>query len=412
VEVKITKRVNKNYFRVINKRKYLKRRSKMGMKSLSLFIIGTILNFNTFALVNYNLEQAKLNVVSDNNSVAIAYENYVRAQHESRAASLALLPSFSVEMFLFDYQYTILRSVIPEPSRFFSAAASKELKEAARLNELIVKRNMLADLEKSYYLHQMHKDFLPLLADEVIAYEELEAATLEAYELGVVDFAQYYSAKTAALSARSVYLNAEQVVAADELGLKLILKVDNDETLELDREEFYNRDLPFPELSKDAETIAVNNSKEIETFDYNIQAAKQMKKGVAISWLSWGGVGFDYFARNSIAKSNIRKLENQRTKTVYETKNQVSKFYKLIDNQNKKIEIQKTLVEMAHNNYEAKLANYNELRGTKIDVTKAGLSLFAAQRELVKLDYELEVLYISLKRLMGSTMISNEVPQE
>ncbi len=384
----------------------------MKCRNLGLLIVGALLSVNSLAQVTYDLVQAKKEIIANNTNVAIAYENYVRAQKEAKATTLALLPSFSVELFLMDYQYLMLRSIIPEPSRFFSASASKELVGAASLNRLIVKRNILEDFEKNYFLHQMHKGFLPLLAQEVVALEELEADTLEAYELGAVDFAQYYQAKNTALSARTTYLNAEQLVASDELGIKLVLELDMNAELLLETEALYNGTLDFPETSEEAQEIAVNNSKEIETYDYTIAAAKKMKKGVAISWLSWSGVGFDYFARNSVAKSNVRQLENERIKAVYETKNQVAKLYKLIANQQKKMAIQKRLVEMAQSNYETKLENFNELRGTKIDVTKAQLSVIRAERELTSMTYELEVLYISLKRILGTTMISNEVPQQ
>ncbi|CAM9867408.1 unnamed protein product [Chrysoparadoxa australica] len=384
----------------------------MGARKWTFLVAGILFSINSYTQVSFNLNQAKLEINSNSTNVAIAYENYIRAQQEAKAATLGLLPSFSLELFLFDYQYVVLRSVIPEPSRFFNASASKELVGAADLNKLVVKRNMLADFEKTYFLHQMRKEFLPVLAKELNIREEIEAATLEAYELGAVEFSNYYSAKTAVLSARSLYLAAEQMIASDELGIKLTLELSNDTDLVLEKEEFYNGELPFPSTSSEAEQIAVNNSKEIESYIYTINAAKKLKKGVAISWLSWGGVGFDYFARVSIAKSNIRKLENERTKAVYETKNQVSKFYQLIDNQKQKIEIQEELVSMAEVNYETKLQNYNGLRGTKIDVNKAELALLGAKRELTKLNYELEILYISLKRALGSTMISNQVPQQ
>ena len=383
----------------------------MGTRKLGLLIVGAFLSVNSLA-VSYNLIEAKREIISNNTNVAIAYENYVRAQKEAKATTLALLPSFSIELFLLDYQYVMLRSIIPEPSRFFQASASRELVGAANLNQLIVKRNILEDFEKNYYLHQMHKGLLPELAQEVSILEELEADTLEAYELGAVDFAQYYAAKNTALAARSTFLNAEQLVKSDELAIKLILELGINEDLDLEIEAFYNGTLPYPTNAQDAAEIAVNNSKEIDTFDYQIAAAKKLKKGVAISWLSWSGVGFDYFANNAVAKSNIRQLENQKTKTVYETKNQVAKYYKLIENQNEKISIQEQLVDMAQMNYELKLENYNELRGTKIDVKRAELSVLRAQRELTSMTYELEILYISLKRILGTTMISNEVPQQ
>ena len=383
----------------------------MGCKKLSLTVIGLLLSVSALGQVTYNLDQAKKEIISSNTSVAIAYENYIRAQKEAKATTLALLPSFSLELFLMDYQYVVLRSIIPEPSRFFTASASKELVGAASLNRLIVKRNILEDFEKNYYLHQMRKSFLPLLAQEVVILEELESDTLEAYELGAVEFAQYYQAKNTALSARSSYLSAQQLVASDELAIKLTLELSNDTDLYLEQEELYNGTLDFPSNSQDAQSIAINNSKEIETFDYTIAAARKMKKGVAISWLSWGGVGFDYFARNSVASSSIRQLQNERTKAVYETKNQVSKYYQLIDNQKQKIAIQERLVAMSEENYNNKVESFNDLRGTKVDVKKAQLSLFRANRQLTSLNYELEILYISLKRILGTTMISNEVPQ-
>tara|TARA_Y100000780_G_scaffold168837_1_gene153963 strand:+ start:22596 stop:23750 length:1155 start_codon:yes stop_codon:yes gene_type:complete len=383
----------------------------MGCKKIALLVTSALFCLSSYAQVTMNLVEGKRKVVSSNTSVAISYENYVRAQKEAKAARLALLPSFSVDLFLLDYQYIMLRSIIPEPSRFFSAAASAELVGAADLNRLIVKRNILEDFEKNYYLLQMRKSFLPMLAQELEILEELEQDTLEAYELGAVEFSEYYQAKRTALGARSAYLGAEQLIASDELGMKLMLEIPNDTELVLENEDLYNGALDFPESSTEAESIAVNNSKEIETYYYTINAARKMKKGVAISWLSWSGVGFDYFARNSIAKSNIRKLENERTKTIYETRNQVSKLYQLIENQKKKIEIQERLVEMADLNYEAKLDQFNELRGTKIALKKAEISTLSSKREYLSLEYELEILYISLKRILGTTMISNEVPR-
>ncbi len=221
----------------------------MGCKKLSLTVIGLLLSVSALGQVTYNLDQAKKEIISSNTSVAIAYENYIRAQKEAKATTLALLPSFSLELFLMDYQYVVLRSIIPEPSRFFTASASKELVGAASLNRLIVKRNILEDFEKNYYLHQMRKSFLPLLAQEVVILEELESDTLEAYELGAVEFAQYYQAKNTALSARSSYLSAQQLVASDELAIKLTLELSNDTDLYLEQEELYNGTLDFPSNS-------------------------------------------------------------------------------------------------------------------------------------------------------------------
>jgi len=397
----------KHYFfggKMINK--------KLIYASLIFLICGA-----SFSQVEYDLNEAKLEINENNWDVAIAYENYVMAKQESKAATLALLPSFSAEYllladsFLYDLEYLILRTVLPEPSRFFNASASKQLAEAARINKLVTTRNILADFEKTYFLNQMRKAFLPSLEKEVQIRAEIEKSLKEAYELGAVDFSEYYAAKKATISAISLHSTAEHFVKTDELSVKMILNIPTDTDLQLEYEEFYNGSLPFPKTANDAQNIAVNNSKEIESYGYSIRAAKKLKKGVSISWLSWGGVGFDSFAKVSIAKSNIRKLELQRSQAVVKTKNQVSKLYKLIENQLKKIEIQAYLLNLAKDDLETKVNDLNGLRGTKLSVNRALLTFMGTERELTKLEYELEILFIDLKRALGSTMISNQVPQ-
>jgi outer membrane protein TolC len=380
-------------------------------------ILGTtLLVFSTtfqMAYANdFALPTAKNELVNENINVAISYENYVLVKEQAHAKTMQLLPTLTVDLLVTDYQYTILRSVIPEPSRFFDAFAAKDLAKAASVNREIVKKNLLEDLEKTYFLHQFHKEVVAELKYELSVKAELAERALESYELGSMKFEEYYSIQRELVVAKANLVNATEVVNVDEFALKLILQENNLSEITLANADFYNGTLAFPASVETAMNIAQNNSKEIEQWDHLIAAAKNTKKGVAISWLSWNGIGFDYFAKVSIAKHEVTKLELQRTKTVYELRNQVALAYSNIEKQIEKIAYQTQLTEMANNEYARALEGYNNQLNTVITVKKAELNKLAANRDLRRLNYELELKYLKLKRLIGANMLTNELPQE
>ena len=378
-------------------------------------IIGFVVLLGLFSAqafaAQYSLEAAKKQVVNDNINVSIAYEQYVLVKSQAQSKTLQLLPTISVDMLMFDYQYGILRSIIPEPQRFFDAAASKQLANAASVNRTIVKRNLLQDLESTFFLYQYHQEMLESFEKESLITQEIAARSQEAYDLGAIDFSEYYRTQRSVVTANTQAVNGKQVIKTEEYALKLILQAKNTEALELDKTNFYNADLDFPATAEEASVIAVNNSKEVEQFDYLIAAADKQKKGVAVSWISWGGVGFDYFARVSIAKHEINKIALNKKKSVYEIKNQVVAQYAQIESQNEKIAYQDQLLTMAQEEYETALAAQTSVLNSFINTKKAELNLMYAQREASKLKYELELQYIKLKRLLGTNMMTNVVPR-
>jgi outer membrane protein TolC len=315
-------------------------------------------------------------------------------------------------MLIYNYQYTILRSIIPEPSRFFDAAAAKDLAAAANVNRTIVKKNLLEDLEKTYFLLQFHKEAVASLSKELDLKKVIAERLKEAYDLGAVGFDEYYNSQREVVLAQSNLVNATELVKTEEYALKLILQVKNNlDLLVLDNQTFYNDSLSFPTDVNFAMDLAANNSKEVEQFDYLIAAAKNTKRGVALLFISWNGVGFDYFARVSVASSEIEKLRLQKTKAVIEVKNQVAAMYTEVSKQKEKMAIQAQLLEMAKAQYEAALTNYNNQLGTLITLKRAELDLVGAERDALRLKYELEVKLIHLKRILGTNMLTNEIPR-
>ena len=381
-------------------------------KIIGLMVVMGLFSTQMFAGETYSLETAKKQVANNNIKVSIAYEQYVQVKSQAKAKSLQLLPTISVDMLIFDYQYAILRSLVPEPTRFFEAAASKDLAEAAAVNRTIVKKNLLEDLENTFFLYQFHKEMVESFKKEQAITNEIAARSQEAYDLGAIDFSEYYRTQRNVVTAKTQAVNGNELVKTEEYALKLILQVkDNTDTLDLDSLDFYNETLDFPASSSEAVNIAVNNSLEVAQFDYLVEAANKQKKGVAVSWISWGGVGFDYFARVSIAKSEVNKIELNKKKAIFEVKNQVAAQYVLIESQKQKIAFQDQLLTMAQAEYTAAVAQEGGLLNSFIAVKKAELNLMYAERESSKLRYELELRYIKLKRLLGTNMMTNVVPR-
>ncbi|MBC7538410.1 MAG: TolC family protein [Bacteriovorax sp.] len=383
------------------------------MKKIMGFVLMLgLFSTQLYAGEQYSLEKAKEQVANNNIQVSIAYEQYVQVKSEEQAKTLQLLPTLSVDMLVLNYQYTILRTIVPEPSRFFEASAQKDLALAANDNRTIVKKNLLEDLEKTFFLFQFHKEMIASFNKEAQITNEIAARSKEAFDLGAIDFSAYYATQRNVVSAKTQKVNGNELLQSEEYALKLILQVkDNTDTLDLEALKFYNESLDFPATAQEAVTIAVNNSKEVEQFDHLIDAANKQKKGVAVSWISWGGVGFDYFSRVSIAKTEVNKIELNKKKAVLGIQNQVAAQYAQIQSQKEKMGYQDQLLTMAQDDYSKALTSQSDLLNSFINTKKAELSLMYAQRESSKLKYELELQFIKLKRLLGANMMTNVVPR-
>jgi len=279
-------------------------------------------------------------------------------------------------------------------------------------SHFIVSNNLLEDLEKTYFLLQFHKEIDDSLAKELVIRTEIATRSKESYEFGSIYFEEFYNTQRDVISARIQAVNSSLVVRTEEFALKLILQVeDNLAPLDLAVADFYNATLDFPVDARIAMDVAAVNSREVDQYDYLVLAARNTRRGVGISWISWGGVGFDYFARVSIANSEIKKIEMQKSKATYEVKNQVAAMYEEIAKHKEKMALQNELLDMAKAQYATAITSHDNLLTTLIAVKKAELGLLGAQRDSRRLQYELELKYIKLKRLMSADMLTNEIPR-
>ncbi|WP_372654678.1 TolC family protein [Halobacteriovorax sp.] len=361
---------------------------------------------NVFATSYLTLNDMKDTVIDDNINIALAYENYIEAKETASVRTLDLLPSVNVDVFLYDYEYTILRSVIPEPYKYFDAKAAKEMAKAASVNRRVVQKNMILDLEKTFYIMNLNKELLVSFEKEKAIKDEIKNRSYESYVLGDMSFSRYNNYHRSSIVAGTNTLVTKEVIDTQELALKLILRVDDlTEAISLEKPRFDNIYFDYPESVEVAADLAVERSFEVKQFDYLLEAAEYREDSEAISWLSWSGIGFDYPARVRVAKSNVRQVELEKKKTIIEIRNQVASLYTLINRIEQKVESYKQLKEIADENLENVNLDYDNLLVDFIEVKDAEIDSLVLERKLTSLKYEKEILLIRLKRVLGINML-------
>ena len=199
----------------------------VNMKKVLILVLLVLNSFSLSAKDEFSLESAKKQLVNDNINIAISYQNYVSVKEQSRVKMLQLLPTITVDLLVSDYQYTILRSIIPEPTKYFDALAAQSLAGAADLNRVIVKKNLLEDLEKSYFLFQFHKETVESLQSELSIRKVIAERSKEAFDLGAISFDDFYLAQRFVVAAKTNLVNATEVLKNDEFTLKLLLQSNN-----------------------------------------------------------------------------------------------------------------------------------------------------------------------------------------
>jgi outer membrane protein TolC len=382
------------------------------MKNYYFVLFAIMFSSSVLASTHLNLDQMKDIVMDDNIEVALAYENYIEAKETAKVRTLELLPSLNPDIFLYDYQYTILRSIIPEPYRFLDAKAAKEMAKAAKVNQRVVQKNMILDLEKTFYIMNLNRELLSSIKKEQKIREEIKSRALESYSLGGMSFTSYNGYLRDAIKADTSVINTIELIDAEDLSLKLILGFDDmSEEITLAYPKFNNGEFFFPADVNKAADLAVERSFELKQYDYLIEAAKYRKDSEAISWLSWAGIGFDYPARVRVAKSNIRQVRLEKKQAEIQIRNQVASLYALIDRIQQKTKNYLTLAEIAEKNELNAQRDYDNLLGDFITVQEAKLDSLLVKRQLLSLKYEKEILLIRLKRVIGINMLAHPEDQ-
>lgn len=365
---------------------------------LGLFVM--LVSFDSFSAIQIDLNGMREEVLSENVELKIQYENYYQSQRNVSAAFGQFLPSLNVNYIYVNTTLAILQSVVPTPSGWFKYQASKELAQAEKFSSESIRLNILEGLTVNYinikFLEEIRTG---LLAQESIL-EEAYNDAVKKEELGIGDSSDVFAAKRALFQHRQDVYQLETNLISQKQALLIGLAKAPSEELEL--AELPADDMTgIPATVEEGAALAVKNSTELLSNAYQADAAYFMKKAAKWSFVSFNGIGFDYFANVSIENSKARIIELQSEQLVNKIRNQVYATYKTIDVLDRRIQLQESVLESLKpidaRNTELYLGN--ALSAKEYINFKA--EMLGEENSLVRLKMERRVKLTQLKRLLG-----------
>lgn len=365
---------------------------------LGLFVM--LLSFDSLAVVHLDLNDMREEVLSENVELKIQYENYYQSQRNVSVAFGQFLPSLNVNYMYVNTTLSLLQSVVPTPSAWFKYQGSKELAMAEKFASESIRLNILEGLTVNYinikYLEEIRSGLDE--QDEFLESAYNEAVKRE--ELGLADSSEVYAAKRALFQHRQdVYQLDTNLITQKQA---LLIGLDRSPTDELELAELPADELSeIPVTAEEGAVLAVKNSTELLSNAYQADAAYFMKKAAKWSFVSFNGIGFDYFATLSIENSKARVIELQSQQIVTKVRNQVYASYKTIDVLDKRIQLQESIIEslkpIDERNTELYVAN--ALSPKEYINFKA--EIMDERTTLIRLRMERKMKIAQLKRLLG-----------
>lgn len=365
---------------------------------LGLFVM--LASFNSLSAVQLDLNGMREEVLSENVELKIQYENYYQSQRNVSAAFGQFLPNLNVNYIYVNTTLALLQSVVPTPSAWFKYQASKELAQAEKFTSESIRLNILEGLTVNYinikFLEEIHAG---LVAQDSVL-EEAYNDAVKKEELGIGDSSEVYATKRALFQHRQDIYQLETNLITQKQALLIGLAKSPSE--ELDLAELPADDLSdIPAAVEDGAALAVKNSTELLSNAYQADAAYFMKKAAKWSFVSFNGIGFDYFANVSIEQSKARIIELQSEQLVNKIRNQVYSAYKTIDVLNRRIQLQESVLESLKPIDERNTELYlgNALSAKEYINFKSEMA--SEKNSLIRLEMERKVKIAQLKRLLG-----------
>ena len=365
---------------------------------LGLFVM--LVSFDSLSAAQIDLNGMREEVLSENVELKIQYENYYQSQRNVSAAFGQFLPNLNVNYIYVNTTLAILQSVVPTPSAWFKYQASKELAQAEKFSSESIRLNILEGLTVNYinikFLEEIHAG---LVAQDSVL-EEAYNDAVKKEELGIGDSSEVYATKRALFQHRQDIYQLETTLITQKQALLIGLAKSPSE--ELDLAELPADDLSdIPAAMEDGAALAVKNSTELLSNAYQADAAHFMKKSAKWSFVSFNGIGFDYFANVSIEQSKARVIELQSEQLVNKIRNQVYAAYKTIDVLDRRIQLQESVLEslkpIDERNTELYLGNALSAK----DYINFKSEMASEKNALIRLVMERRVKIAQLKRLLG-----------
>lgn len=371
------------------------------------------LSLNGFASSGITLNDLREEVLSNNLDLQIQYENYYQSQKNVSVALGQFLPSANINYIYVNSTLAILQSVVPTPSGWFKYQASQELEVAEKFTTESIRLNILEGLTINYINLKYHEQLMASLVAQEKILEEVYAEVIKKEELGLVNASEVFVARRNLFQHRQDIYQLESLMIAEKQAMQIALNRQPNDLPVLG-------DLPVDDMDgipaevSDGAALALRNSTELMSNSYQAEAAKYMVKSSKWSFISFSGIGFDYAANLSIERSKARIIGLQGDKIAIKIKNQVYSTYELIDILDRRIELQKAVVESVRIVDERNSELYLNNVITFNDYYSSKQSLIDESEVLVRLEMERRIKIASLRRLLGldSTLSAYEINED
>lgn len=298
------------------------------MKKLLIFILSAILtvqataNENALNVLNevnlvfktkedaITLEQAKEMAAGENIDIAIAYERLFQAQRKIGQARANYFPYGVGDALLIYFTNAFSTLILVElatslPTKWYFVQKQKHLRNAEAFNYKSLRENIKNQIASMYYGILNEEAMLKLTGYELKLMEEL-ATSLEAQvALGLADADKLQNLKWRTLRLRDEYLKFEAYLSEEKMAYKTLLNMDYKAEINLQPvSNFLSQDA----FTIDVETLArtaQERSFEVKSSQEMVNAAYDSRNSTRWSILSFGGIGFNYFARIRVDGSKV-----------------------------------------------------------------------------------------------------------
>ncbi len=346
-----------------------KQLNKKGMKGIALIVL--LLSSFCFSLVQayasetktLNLSELQALAEKNNPDIQVAYQNLYQARRTARASFLEYLPRLDTILIGSSIDSTLgtlmlIDGMLPNPSEWYRYKENRSLATAEKYAAEVVRLNIRKEIAILYYnillqqkLNESLKAEADLLQETLKTYEENIDLGLE-YKIGYNLVKRDILVHEAQISLITSLIKRE--MAALYIALNL---APNSTTIELAKLDSAPSIDDLPGNVQTLIGLATDNSPELKQYKFLSQAARYAKRSKQLSFISFSGIGFEYFSEIQIAKSQQKVVEIQRERARNQIGNQVFQAHYSLTAQLDKLSNEELIIAMM----EEDLANKEEL---------------------------------------------------
>lgn len=265
------------------------------------------------------LEQVKKMVVNEDLDIQISYERLIEAQKKIGVARAAYFPyglGTVAAMYFFNvWNPLILVELITSlPSKVYNVQAEKNMSLAQKYSLEALRQNVKTQVSHLYYGILKEETALKITALNMVLMEEMIRTSRDRVELGLATEEEVIEHEQSLRRMRDTYLQFSSYLGEAKAAFNVMLGQSPDEGKEIELQpvsDFLVAD-EFQREIKEMVRMAVQMSNEIVAADYMVTAALKAKKSAKWSVLSFGGIGFGFYARIQVAGSKVEEAHRNR----------------------------------------------------------------------------------------------------